>query len=101
MGPFLAPFLIIVIELLEIYKWIVILSVVVSWLLAFGVLSMANHLVRMAVDVLERLTEPLLRPIRRFLPRFGGLDFAPLILILVVWLVEMELGVLHAKLYEL
>ena len=101
MGPFLAPVLIIVIELLEIYKWVVILAVVVSWLLAFGVLSMSNHLVRMAVDVLDRLTDPLLRPIRRVLPRFGGIDFAPLILLLVVYLVQMELEVLHTRLYNL
>jgi len=101
MGPFLAPILLIVIELLEIYKWVVIFSVVVSWLIAFGVLTTANHLVRMLLDVLDRLTDPLLRPIRRFLPRFGGMDFSPLILLLVVWLVQMELGVLHQQIYRL
>ena len=101
MGPFLAPILTIVIDLLEIYKWVVILSVVVSWLIAFGVLSTANHLVRMALDVLDRLTFPLLRPIRRLLPRVGGIDFSPIILLLVVWLVQMELAALYPVIYRL
>ena len=100
MGPFLAPILIIVIKLLEIYVWVIILRVVASWLLAFGVITMANHLVRMAIDVLERLTDPLLRPIQRFVPRFGGMDFSPLILLLIVYLVQMELGVLLGYVYR-
>jgi YggT family protein len=101
MGPFLAPILTIVTAIIGIYMWVVILYVVVSWLLAFGVLSMANHLVRGAVDILDRLTEPVLRPIRRVLPRFGGLDLSPVVLILVLWLVQMELGALYLTVYRL
>jgi len=101
MGPFLAPILKIVIQLLDIYIWVIILRVVASWLLAFGVITMANHLVRMAIDVLDRLTDPLLRPIQRILPRFGGMDFSPLVLLLIVYLVQMELGVLLGYVYQI
>jgi YggT family protein len=101
MGEFLAPIIILIVQILEIYKWIVIISVVVSWLLALGVLTTANHVVRGVLDVLYRLTEPAYRPIRRFLPNFGGLDLTPLVVLLVVWLAQVELGTLARKIADL
>ena len=97
MGPFLVPVVRIIIEILNIYWWIVVISVVVSWLITLGVLTMANHVVRGVLDVLYRLTEPVYRPFRRFLPNFGGLDIAPLIVLLIIWLVEQELIALVAQ----
>jgi len=101
MGEFLAPIIILIVEILEIYKWIVIISVVVSWLLALGVLTTANHVVRGVLDVLYRLTEPAYRPIRRFLPNFGGLDLTPLVVLLLIWLAQVELGTLARKIADL
>ena len=101
MGPFLAPFISIVIDILELYKWVVIVSVVTSWLIALGVLATGNHLVRMILDVLYRLTEPVYRPFRRFIPNFGGLDLTPLIVLLIVWLVQAELSALVLQIYRL
>jgi len=101
MGPFLAPIITLVVEILDIYWWVVILSVVVSWLIAFGVLTTANHVVRGVLDVLYRLTEPAYRPFRRFLPNFGGLDITPLIVLLIIWLVRMELVTLAMQVYRL
>jgi YggT family protein len=101
MGPFLAPIITLIIEILEIYKWIVIISVVTSWLVALGVLTTANHVVRGVLDVLYRLTEPVYRPFRRFLPNFGGLDISPLIVLLIIWLVQAELGTLAMEVYRL
>jgi YggT family protein len=101
MGPFLAPIITLVIEILEIYKWIVIISVVTSWLVALGVLTTANHVVRGVLDVLYRLTEPVYRPFRRFLPNIGGLDISPLIVLLIIWLVQAELGTLATEVYRL
>ena len=101
MGEFLAPIIILIVQILEIYKWIVIISVVVSWLLALGVLTTANHVVRGVLDVLYRLTEPAYRPIRRFLPNFGGLDLTPLVVLLVIWLAQVELGTLARKIADL
>ncbi|HKX08276.1 MAG TPA: YggT family protein [Stellaceae bacterium] len=101
MGAFLAPIIVLVVEILEIYKWIVIIAVVTSWLLTLGVLTTANHVVRGVIDVLYRLTEPVYRPFRRFIPNFGGLDITPLIVLLIIWLVQAELATLAAKIQTL
>ena len=58
--------------ILQIYSWVIIAAAVMSWLVAFGVLNVRNQFIRMVVDVLYRLTEPVLRPIRRMLPNLGG-----------------------------
>ncbi|MGH7124332.1 MAG: YggT family protein [Stellaceae bacterium] len=101
MGAFLAPIITLVVEILEIYKWIVIISVVTSWLLALGVLTTANHVVRGMLDVLYRLTEPVYRPFRRFIPNLGGLDLTPLIVLLILWLAQAELTTLALKIGQL
>ena len=101
MGAFLAPIIVLVVQILEIYKWIVIIAVVTSWLLTLGVLTTANHVVRGVIDVLYRLTEPVYRPFRRFIPNFGGLDITPLIVLLIIWLAEAELATLAAKIQTL
>jgi YggT family protein len=53
----------------------------------------------LVLDFLYRITEPALRPIRRFVPPLGGLDISPVLLLLVIWLVEMELAHLVFYLY--
>ena|SRR5262249_12534939 len=98
MGPFVVPIITLVVEVLNIYWWIVVISVITSWLITFGVLTHANHVVRGVVDILYRLTEPVYRPFRRFLPNIGGLDIAPLVVLLIIWLVEQELVALARQL---
>lgn len=56
-----------------------------SWLIAFNVINLSNQFVRMIYDVVTRLTEPLLAPIRRFMPDLGGVDISPVLLILLLW----------------
>jgi YggT family protein len=68
-------------QLIEFYIWIIIASAVLSWLVAFDVVNMRNRLVYLIGDALNRLTEPVYRRIRRFLPDMGGLDLSPLIVI--------------------
>lgn len=68
--------------LVSIYEWIVIAAIVLSMLIQFGVVNGYMPLVRSINDGLRAVTEPLLRPIRRLLPTAGGLDFAPLVLLL-------------------
>ena len=70
--------------LIDIYIWLLIAQAVLSWLLAFGIVNRHNHIVAMAGDMLWRLTEPALRPIRAFLPNLGGIDISPVILILLL-----------------
>jgi YggT family protein len=69
-------------EIISIYTWVVIGSAIMSWLVAFGVVNVRNQFIRVVVDLLYRLTEPVLRPIRRVLPNLGGVDISPVILLL-------------------
>ena len=73
---------------IDIYTWIVIASAIMSWLVAFGVINVRNQFIRVVVDMLYRLPEPLLRPIRRFLPNLGGVDISPIILLLGLYFLE-------------
>lgn len=61
--------------------WLLVIQAILSWLVAFNVISMRQDFVRQLVWGLQRLTEPLLGPIRRVLPPMGGLDLSPMALI--------------------
>ncbi len=74
--------------LLGLYIWVLVFSAVLSWLVAFGVVNTNNQFVRTMGDMLYRLTEPVLRPIRRFLPVMGGLDLSPLVLIFIIMFLQ-------------
>jgi len=69
--------------------WIIIAQVIVSWLLAFNILNMSNRFVAMIANALYQVTDPLLRPIRRFIPTFGGLDISPIVLFLAIQFIRM------------
>jgi YggT family protein len=73
---------------LHIYTWIIIASAIFSWLYAFGVVNPRNQFVAAIGRMLYQLTEPALKPIRRFVPTFGGLDITPIILLLIIFLIE-------------
>ena len=74
--------------LLELYTWALIISVILTWLVQFNVINTSNRLVYMVGDFLYRITEPFLRPIRRYVPNFGGIDLSPLILLLAIFLLR-------------
>ena len=76
-------------ELLNIYKWIVIANVIISWLISFNVLNAQNRFVYAILDLSYRLTDPLLNKIRRFLPNLGTLDISPIILLVLIWFLQM------------
>jgi YggT family protein len=78
----------IVIYALELYKMVIIAAAVLSWLIAFHVINMRNDVVRAIWATIEGLTEPALRPIRRFLPNTGGIDISPVVLFLIILLIE-------------
>ena len=73
--------------LLRLFTWALILSAVISTLMAFAVLDNRNRFVWTVSDFLYRVTEPALRPIRAVLPNFGGVDLSPLIALLLIQLV--------------
>jgi YggT family protein len=81
-------FLNLVSTVISIYIWLLIAQAVLSWLVAFGIVNRYNRVVATIGDFLWRVTEPLLRPIRRVLPDLGGIDISPVILILLLWFVR-------------
>jgi YggT family protein len=83
--------------LLWILSWIVIGQVILSWLFAFNVINPSSGFMRGLVQALDRLTEPLYRPIRKLLPDFGGIDFSPLVLLLAIAIVSRLLGGVAAE----
>jgi YggT family protein len=73
---------------LNIYTWLLIAWVVMSWLISFDVINTRNRLVYVVSDFLYRITEPVLRPIRRVVPDISGIDISPVILLLLIWLIR-------------
>ena len=82
----------IAIMLLNVLWWIIIAQAILSWLLAFNVLNFSSPAVRSIAPALDRLTAPLYRPIRKLLPDFGGLDFSPLVVLLVIMVLQKLLA---------
>ena len=78
------PFLWLILSLIELYSWALIISVILSWLVAFNVVNTHNRFVNTVGNFLYRVTEPALGPIRRILPNFGGLDISPVVLLLLL-----------------
>ena len=83
------PIYLLTLKILEIYSFIVIANVIISWLVAFNVLNTQNRFVYSILELTYRLTEPFLNKIRRFLPNLGTLDISPVILLLLIWFIEM------------
>ncbi|HEX3347446.1 MAG TPA: YggT family protein [Acetobacteraceae bacterium] len=83
-------------QVLRIYAWVVILAAVFMTLVSFGVLDTRNRIVWTIGDFLERVTEPALRRIRRFVPYLGGIDLSPLILLLIIYVLQMVLQRVYA-----
>jgi len=84
MCPFTEVFLI----ALDFFFWLVIASAILSWLFAFNVVNPQNQVVAMIGDFLHRITEPVLRPIRRHMPDLGGIDISPIVLFLLIILIR-------------
>ena len=69
-------------SLMSLYLWCLFIFVILSWLINFGIVNTQNRFIYLLMDFLYKITEPALRPIRRFVPNFGGIDISPIILVL-------------------
>ena len=78
----------VVLLVLNLYTWVIIASAIFSWLFAFNVVNSRNQVVAAIGNMLYQLTEPVLRPIRRYVPLFGGLDISPIVALILIFLVE-------------
>ena len=84
----------IVIMVLQWLIWLLIIQAILSWLVAFNVVNTQSPFVRGVLRFLDRLFEPMLRPIRRILPDLGGIDLSPMVLILIIILIQRLLPAL-------
>jgi YggT family protein len=73
---------------IDIYIWIIILYVILSWLISFNVVNTRNRVVYLVADALFRLTDPVLKPVRRIIPAVGGFDLSPVVVILLLFFIQ-------------
>ena len=78
----MVPLIGFIVLVIDLYIWVIIASAILSWLIAFNVVNTSNRFVYTVADLLYRVTEPALRPIRSVIPNLGGIDISPVILIL-------------------
>lgn len=88
MDVVLLPLIRIITIAIDLYIWALIISAILSWLVAFNVVNTSNRFVYLVGDFLYRITEPALRPLRRVIPIMGGIDITPIVLILILWFVQ-------------
>jgi YggT family protein len=74
--------------LLDIYTFIILAHVVISWLVAFGVLNLANPQATKLLEMLGKATDPVMKPVRRYVPAIGGIDITPIIVIFAIMLLQ-------------
>jgi YggT family protein len=86
------PIVFILIQIINLYMYLLIASAILSWLIAFNVVNTRNQFVSAIAEFLYRITEPVLGPVRRRLPSFGGLDISPIIAFFVLWLIQLYLA---------
>lgn len=92
MNTILIPLLQVIHVALEIYIWIVIISVILGWLVAFNVINPHNQFVRTVGNALHQMVEPVLRRIRRVVPPFGNVDVSPIILFLAILFIQLVIN---------
>lgn len=98
MDIILLPLFRILFIVIDLYIWGLIIQAVLSWLIAFRVVNLHSPLVWRVNEFLYKITEPALRPLRKFVPEVSGIDLAPLALILIIWFLEGVLRGIAAKL---
>jgi len=78
--------------LLQVLMWVIIIQAILSWLVVFNVINTHSQFVRSLLNALDRMTAPLYRPIRKILPDFGGLDFSPVVVLLLIYVLRILLA---------
>ena len=82
------PILLLLYRVIDIYFYILIINIILSWLIAFNIVNTQNRLVMTILYATNRLTDPLLNPVRRILPNLGGIDISPIILVLCLLFIQ-------------
>ncbi len=85
-------------EIIHLLIYAIIIAAILNMCVGFGIANPRNPIVAQVMDFLNRLTEPMLRPIRRVLPYFGNIDISPLVAILLLQALQMVLADIYAHL---
>ena len=93
----LDPIIYVLIQIIGLYRYLLLAYVIVSWLIAFNVVNTRNQVVAAVADFLYKISEPVLGPIRRRLPNFGGLDISPILVFFLLLLIELYLEKLLSR----
>ena len=78
----------VILIILDIYWWVVLAMIILSWLISFNVVNTRNQFVDQVWRVLLALTDPVLRPIRRVMPKFSGIDVSPIVLFIIIFAIQ-------------
>lgn len=97
MDVILIPLLAVISTVIGIYSWIVIASVIMSWLVNFNIINTNNNFMLMIMEFLYKATEPVLMKIRRFVPIISGFDLSPIVLILFLWFLQAVIARVMVK----
>jgi len=76
-------------QIINIYEWIVIIHVIISWLVSFNILNTQSRFVFIILDFSYRATSPILDRIRNYIPNLGQIDITPIVLLLALWFVKL------------
>lgn len=82
----------VILLILDLYRWILIAMIIMSWLISFNVINTRNQFVEAVWRILNQLTEPVLRPIRRVMPNLSGLDLSPIIAFIAIFFIQLVIG---------
>ena len=85
------PLVLLISRIIGLYVYLLIFQAILSWLITFGIINTQSSFVNMVGNFLYKITDPLLRPIRKLLPDFEGIDISPVILILILWFINDSL----------
>ena len=77
-----------IIQIIDLYKLVLIIYIILTWMINFNVINTSNRFVYSVMDILYRLSEPSLRQVRRYIPAFGNIDISPIIVFLLLWFLQ-------------
>ena len=76
------------IQIIDLYKLVLIVYIITTWLIAFNIINTSNRFVYSLMEILYKLSEPSLRLVRRYIPTFGNIDISPIIVFLLLWFLQ-------------
>ena len=77
-----------IIQIINLYKLVLLIYIIATWLISFNVINTSNRFIYSAMEVLYRLSEPSLRLVRKYVPAFGNVDISPIIVYLLLWFIQ-------------